>query len=111
MTAWLGSGLESKSRRVDGFTWRNFCRSDERAYFKILVKSLENYISKVQYMGNAILSQLSSADNLSELCDLIVSFLPLDYSSKKKYITTIDSISRAKYLIEDMSRDMKFAEL
>ncbi len=84
---------------------------EERAYFKILVKSLENYISKVQYMGNAILSQLSSADNLSELCDLIVSFLPLDYSSKKKYITTIDSISRAKYLIEDMSRDMKFAEL
>lgn len=84
---------------------------EERAYFKILVKSLENYISKVQYMGNAILSQLSSADNLSELCDLIVSFLPLDYLSKKKYITTIDSISRAKYLIEDMSRDMKFAEL
>lgn len=84
---------------------------EERAYFKILVKSLENYISKVQYMGNAILSQLSSADNLSELCDLIVSFLPLDYSSKKKYITTIDSISRAKYLIEDISRDMKFAEL
>lgn len=84
---------------------------EERAYFKILVKSLENYISKVQYMGNAILSQLSSDDNLSELCDLIVSFLPLDYSSKKKYITTIDSISRAKYLIEDMSRDMKFAEL
>ena len=84
---------------------------EERAYFKILVKSLENYISKVQYMGNAILSQLSSSDNLSELCDLIVSFLPLDYSSKKKYITTIDSISRAKYLIEDMSRDMKVAEL
>lgn len=84
---------------------------EERSYFKILVKSLENYISKVQYMGNAILSQLSSADNLSELCDLIVSFLPLDYLSKKKYITTIDSISRAKYLIEDMSRDMKFAEL
>ena len=84
---------------------------EERAYFKILVKSLENYISKVQYMGNAILSQLSSSDNLSDLCDLIVSFLPLDYSSKKKYITTIDSISRAKYLIEDMSRDMKVAEL
>lgn len=84
---------------------------EERAYFKILVKSLENYISKVQYMGNAILSQLSSSDNLSELCDLIVSFLSLDYSSKKKYITTIDSISRAKYLIEDMSRDMKVAEL
>ena len=84
---------------------------EDRAYFKILVKSLENYISKVQYMGNAILSQLSSSDNLSELCDLIVSFLPLDYSSKKKYITTIDSISRAKYLIEDMSRDMKVAEL
>ena len=30
---------------------------------------------------------------------------------KKKYITTIDSIQRAKYLIEDMNRDLKFVEL
>ena len=80
-------------------------------YFSILVKSLERYIAKVPYMSNAIMSQLSNVDNLSDLCDFIVSFLPINYEDKKKYITTIDPVSRAKYLIEDMSRDLKFVEL
>ena len=86
---------------------------DEEAqrYFSVLVKHLENYIAKVPYMGNAILSQLSGIDTLTDLCDLIVSFLPIKYVDKKKYITTIDSIQRAKYLIEDMNRDLKFVEL
>ena len=84
---------------------------DAKNYFGILVKSLENYISKVPYMGNAILTQLNGVDTLSDLCDLIVSFLPIKYEEKKKYITTINPIIRAKYIIEDMSRDLKFIEL
>ncbi len=85
--------------------------SDDKDYFSILVKSLENYISKVPYMGNAIMSQLSGVHTLDELCDLIVSFLPVGYEEKKKYITTISPIKRAKYLMEDMNRDLKFVEL
>ena len=84
---------------------------ESQRYFSVLVKHLENYIAKVPYMGNAILSQLSGIDTLTDLCDLIVSFLPIKYVDKKKYITTIDSIQRAKYLIEDMNRDLKFVEL
>ncbi len=83
----------------------------EKDYFKILVKSLEKYIVKVPYMGNAIMSQLSGIDTLSDLCDLIASFLPINYEDKKKYITTIDPVLRTKYLMEDMNRDLKFVEL
>ena len=84
---------------------------DDQSYFNILVKSLENYITKIPTMGNAILSQLNGIDNLNDLCDLIVSFIPLKYEEKKKYVTTISPITRAKYLIEDINRDLKFAEL
>ena len=84
---------------------------DSKKYFDILVKALENYISKAPYMGNAILSQLNGIAELNDLCDLIVSFLPLKYEDKKKYVTTISPIKRAKYLIEDMNRDLKFVEL
>ncbi len=84
---------------------------DAKDYFNILVKSLDNYIVKVPYMGNAIMSQLNGIDTLNDLCDLIVSFLPIKYEDKKKYITTIDPIQRAKYLMEDMNRDLKFVEL
>ena len=84
---------------------------ESKNYFDIVVKSLENYVTKVPYMGNAIMSQLNGIDTLSDLCDLVVSFLPIKYEDKKKYITAIDPITRAKYLIEDMSRDLKFVEL
>ena len=80
-------------------------------YFNILIKSLENYIAKVPYMGNAILGQLNGMNSLDELCDLIVSFLPLKYNDKKKYITTVDPIERCKFLIADMNRYLKFVEL
>ena len=84
---------------------------DEEKYINVLIKVLKRYIDKVPYMGNAIMSQLNNIDNLSNLCDLIASFLNIDYQHKKKYITTIDPIKRCKDLIEDMNEELKFAEL
>ena len=110
--------VELSSITEDGFYYRaNYTpveieeTEDDQSYFNILVRSLENYITKVPTMGNAILSQLNGIDNLNDLCDLIISFLPLKYDEKKKYITTISPITRAKYLIDDINRDLKFAEL
>ena len=85
--------------------------SNDKNYFNILIKSLERYISKVPYMSNAIMSQLTSVNNLTELCDLIASFLPVSYDKKKKYISTTSDIDRAKLLIKDMNEDLKFIEL
>ena len=84
---------------------------ESKNYFSILIKSLENYVAKVPYMGNAIMNQLNGIDSLNDLCDLIVSFLPINYDEKKKYVTTIDPVLRAKKLMEDMNRDLKFVEL
>ncbi len=83
----------------------------EKDYFNILLKSLEKYINKAPYVGNAIMSQLNKVDNLNDLCDLISCYLNLDYSKKKKYIVTIDPIERAKKIIEDMNEDIKLIEL
>ena len=86
-------------------------KQEEDDYYNILIKSLEQYIDKVPYMGNAIITQLNKVDNLNDLCDLIASFLNIDYKRKKKYITTVDPIERCKHLIEDMTQDLKFIEL
>ena len=84
---------------------------DEDNYFNILIKSLDRYINQVPYMSNAIISQLENVNNLNDLCDLIASFLPLNFEKKKKYITTLDVSLRTKLLIEDMNSDLKFLEL
>lgn len=85
--------------------------SDEKNYFTLLMKSLNRYIEKAPYMSNAVVSQLDSADTLDELCDLVGSFLPVDYAKKKKYVLTISPIERAHLIIEDMNEEVKFLEL
>ena len=86
-------------------------KEDYKNYGNLLLKSLDTYINKVPYMGNAILTQIDQVDNLNDLCDLIASFLPLGYDQKKKYITTLSPTERCELLIEDMSRDLKFVEI
>jgi len=86
-------------------------KEEEKDYYNILIKSLEHYIDEVPYMGNAIITQLNRADNLNDLCDLIASFLSIDYQRKKKYITTIDPIERCKHLIDDMNQDLRLIKL
>ncbi len=85
--------------------------TDDEYYFNILIKSLENYVDKVPYMGNAIISQINHVDNLNDLCDLIVSFIPINYETKKKYVTTISPIERTKMLLVDMTKGIKLIDL
>lgn len=107
----------SNYNKKDNFYYANYKEliidetTEDPNYYNILIKSLEKYIDKVPYMGNAIMTQLNQVDNLNDLCDLIACFLSIDYLRKKKYITTLDPIKRAKYLIEDMNEDLKFIEL
>ena len=84
---------------------------EEETYRNILIKSLEKYISLVPYMSNAIVNKISVTNNLNDLCDLIGSFLPVSYNKKKKYITELNQLTRAKMLIEDMNDDLKVIEL
>ncbi len=84
---------------------------EDNNYYNILLKSLEKYLNKVPYMGNAVMTQLDRVDNLNDLCDLISYYINLDYKKKKKYITIINPIERCKKLIEDMNENLKFIEL
>lgn len=107
----------SNYSKEDNFYYANYKelvseeKEIEKDYFNILIKSLEQYIDKVPYMSNAVITQLNKVNNLNELCDLAGSFLTLDYKKKKKYITLVDPIERCKQLIEDMNEDIKFIEL
>ncbi len=84
---------------------------EDNNYYNILLKSIEKYLNKVPYMGNAVMTQLDRVDNLNDLCDLISYYINLDYKKKKKYITIINPIERCKKLIEDMNENLKFIEL
>ena len=84
---------------------------EESNYYNVLLKFIDKYVDKVPYMGNAIISQLDKVDNLSDLCDLIVSYIELSYENKKKYVEELNPIKRCELLIEDMSQDLKLIDL
>lgn len=84
---------------------------EDKNYFTLLMKSLDRYIEKASYMSNAIISQLDTVETLDELCDLIGSFLPVDYDKKKQYVLTISPVERARMIIEDIHEELKFLEL
>ena len=84
---------------------------DEGNYFSMLLKLINKYVDKVPYMGNAIISQTSKVDNLSDLCDLVVSYININYDKKKKYVEIIDPVKRCEMLIEDMTSDLKLISL
>ncbi len=84
---------------------------DSKSYRDILMKSLEKYVTKVPYVSNALISQLTTISDIDELTDLIGGFLPFDYIKKKSYILEVDPIKRVKMLIEDMKEDLKIIEL
>ena len=84
---------------------------DEHNYYNVLLKFIDKYVDKVPYMGNAIISQLDKVDNLSDLCDLVISYIELSYEKKKKYVEELNPIKRCELLIEDMSQDLKLIDL
>ncbi len=80
-------------------------------YKSILIKGLEKYVNKVPYMSNAVMNKIELVDNITDLTDLIISFLPFGIDKKKKYIVETDSYKRCTMLLTDMNDDIKYVEL
>lgn len=84
---------------------------DVETYKNLLIKSVERYINKIPYVSNSIMGQLHLITELSDLTDIVASFLPFSIEKKKKYVQELSSTNRVKMIIEDMNEDIKFIEL
>jgi len=80
-------------------------------YKNLLTKALDKYVSKVPYVSNAIMNKIDIVDNITDLSDLAISFLPFSMDRKKQYLLELDSRKRCKMLIEDMNDDIQFVLL
>ncbi len=80
-------------------------------YKSLLIKALDKYISKVPYVSNAIMNKIDVVDNITDLSDLVISFLPFNMDKKRRYILELDPRKRCKMLIEDMNDDIQLVLL
>ena len=78
---------------------------EEIGNIKKLRKELEEYIDNVPNMSNSLEVLIQDKENLSEITDIIVNHMPIDNSSKLKYLKETSSIKRTKMLLEDIYKE------
>ena len=66
---------------------------------------LENYINKVPYMSNSLLSLISDTTDLNKITDIIVNYLPIEISKKLEYLLEINPVKRVEMILEDMYKE------
>lgn len=75
------------------------------AIIRKLNLELENYVNKVPYMSNSMLSQISNTNSINKITDIIVNYLPLEADKKIKYLVELDPIKRTEMILEDMYKE------
>ena len=75
-------------------------------FFRCIVEDeLENYINKVPYMSNSLLSLISDTTDLNKITDIIVNYLPIDISKKLEYLLEISPVKRVEMILQDMYKE------
>ncbi len=90
---------------------KNMEIQEEKANQRSLMKQLQQYIEKVPYMSNAVLSQVRSTADLNELTDVVISFFPCSLDRKLDYLNELSAPTRVQMLMDDMNQDLQVLEL
>ena len=85
--------------------------NDEVALIRKLLRRVENYLSKVSYMSNGILSQISDVNSISKISDIVANNLPLEFERHLEYLLTINPYKRVIMLFEDIKTEEEIIEL
>lgn len=83
-----------------------FSKANETAVQRKLIELTKNYILLNKNVSNSILKTLDERKDLSDITDIITSFLPFSFSKKLSYMETINPLTRAENLINDLNEEI-----
>lgn len=84
----------------------SFSKANETAIQRKLIGLTKNYILLNKNVSNSILKTLDERKSLSDITDIITSFLPFSFSKKLSYMETINPLTRAENLINDLNEEI-----
>ena len=84
----------------------SFSKANETAIQRKLIELTKNYILLNKNVSNSILKTLDERKSLSAITDIITSFLPFSFSKKLLYMETINPLTRAENLINDLNEEI-----
>ena len=93
-------------RTYGRFICVTFSKANEPAIQRKLIELTKNYILLNKNVSNSILKTLDERKSLSDITDIITSFLPFSFSKKLSYMETINPLTRAENLINDLNEEI-----
>lgn len=85
--------------------------NDEIALVKKLKSELENYINKVAYASNSILSEVNEIKSISKLVDVITNYLPLSFERRNEYVNMVNPHTRVMMCLEDIQKELDIYDI
>lgn len=76
-----------------------------RGILRKLNLELENYINKVPYMSNGLLSLISETNDLNKITDIVANHLPVEIKRKLQYLFEISPVKRTEMILNDMYKE------
>ena len=86
-------------------------KSDEEALIRKLKIELENYINKVPYSSNSILSVIDDINTVSKLADVVANYMPTSFERKHEFLETINPHTRIMMNLEDIQKELDVFEI
>lgn len=78
---------------------------------KKLYREIENYVRGTSYISNNILGVIEHINNLSEMTDVLATFLPIEIEREQQYLYTNDVKARATMILEDIYNCKKIYDI
>ena len=78
---------------------------------RVLFKDVNKYIDMSSYVSNSVLGRIVGIDDIGKLTDIICFELPIEYTTKLKYLRNTSSIQRVKLLIEELNKEIQTVDL
>lgn len=99
---YLNISLNSIESIVSTIRINNIDEETNKGLLRKLNLELENYVNRVPYMSNSLLSLISDTTDLNKITDIIVNHFPIEIDKKIAYLHEVDPVKRVEMLIEDM---------
>ena len=80
---------------------------EKEALRRSLFKSLDSFINTIPHLNNSI----KEIKDISQLSDIIVSYLPISFEKKQEYLKTIDPSKRIKMLLKHIKNEEEILDL
>ena len=84
----------------------NIASVEALSYGRKLKELFIEYLDNKKSLGNSIVAKIDNINDLSELTDVIVGFMPLAKERKKAYLNEIDVVKRYQMLVDDLNYEL-----